>query len=480
MRKLTLTLAAACIMTLAVTPLFAYSAFFVQLGTASTEAQARASWEKLQSDYPALLDKLSYSPRTVTAMGGGSSEFRVQAGPARSREHALRICSALMAKNLECFIVETAVFDGEPSLPRMTSTAALAGPSPTLERLSAAPPPPPPAEPAPEIAAAAPPPPPPAQEAPAPAPEPEPRVVAAVQPPAEPVALPWLAEARQRAKLPPTPADTAEAKPPETPAEETDTTGPRGRVDVAEAIPVPLSAEPQPAPAVAPTPPPEQQLVTVTSRRAPIMRSELDSSVWLQISGFKGEEAAVRFSEALRAHLKNEPGLNIRVVKPVMRHNAVPPVALNVGPLREASAVPGICAFTSEYDAGLRCAAAGATAAARRSAQRGFAIQQASPPVASAPAPAAPPPYGASSHHYVQLGAWRSVAEATRRWDSLEEVHGAVLKGYTPDIRAPERYSLNARPSVRLRVGPLPQRAEADALCVRLMKRGVSCLVVAE
>lgn len=105
------------------------SAFFVQLGTAGSEGEAEGKFQAMQKEFPALLGKLPFTPRTVVPLGGGKSmEFRIQAGPARSRDHARRVCASLMAKGTECFIVETAVFEGEPSSPRSATSRNASAP----------------------------------------------------------------------------------------------------------------------------------------------------------------------------------------------------------------------------------------------------------------------------------------------------------------------------------------------------------------
>ncbi len=129
MRSLTLSLAFLC--AALSTPALAKSAFFVQLGTAATEQEAQKRWDELKTAYPALLGPLEYSPRTVTPVGGGNSEFRLQAGPARSREQARRICASMMAKEAECFIVETAVFEGSVSFPKIAASSMKDQPGPT-------------------------------------------------------------------------------------------------------------------------------------------------------------------------------------------------------------------------------------------------------------------------------------------------------------------------------------------------------------
>ncbi len=99
------------------------SAFFVQLGTAENESIAQEKWEHLKTEYPTLLEKLDFAPRSIIPVSGGAAEYRMEAGPTASREAAQRICAQLMAKSVDCFIVEAAVFNGAPSRPRNTVAA---------------------------------------------------------------------------------------------------------------------------------------------------------------------------------------------------------------------------------------------------------------------------------------------------------------------------------------------------------------------
>lgn len=79
----------------------------------------------------------------------------------------------------------------------------------------------------------------------------------------------------------------------------------------------------------------------------------------------------------------------------------------------------------------------------------------------------------------VQLGAFRSAAEAKTAWARFEARPGTVLRGLSPHF---EQVDLGSRGVFhRLQAGPLADRAAAHALCTRIREAmpGQPCLVVA-
>lgn len=78
---------------------------------------------------------------------------------------------------------------------------------------------------------------------------------------------------------------------------------------------------------------------------------------------------------------------------------------------------------------------------------------------------------------FLQLGSLRSEEDARIEWQRLRDGHPALLAKFDPTIL---RADLGPRRGVfhRLRVGPLRDVAEADALCRELTARGVACFTV--
>jgi cell division septation protein DedD len=83
----------------------------------------------------------------------------------------------------------------------------------------------------------------------------------------------------------------------------------------------------------------------------------------------------------------------------------------------------------------------------------------------------------ASGSHLVQVGAFRSEAEATAQWNSLQKKLGELATGKSDDI---ERADLGSKGVYyRLRIGPFASKAEATDYCSELKQRGTDCLIKA-
>ena len=78
--------------------------------------------------------------------------------------------------------------------------------------------------------------------------------------------------------------------------------------------------------------------------------------------------------------------------------------------------------------------------------------------------------------HMIQVGAYRTAAKATTGWNSLVKANKALLGGLSPLV---VRADLGSRGVFhRLRAGPVDGPEAAAALCSRLKKRKVGCLVI--
>lgn len=111
------------------------------------------------------------------------------------------------------------------------------------------------------------------------------------------------------------------------------------------------------------------------------------------------------------------------------------------------------------------------------------------PPAASQPAPkpvetATPKPAVAASGdalsgtHLVQVGAFKSDAEATSNWSKLQSKLGDYLNGKSEDV---ERADLGDKGVFfRLRIGPFASSADAKTFCEGLKSRGADCIVKAK
>ncbi|RMB05012.1 SPOR domain-containing protein [Eilatimonas milleporae] len=114
------------------------------------------------------------------------------------------------------------------------------------------------------------------------------------------------------------------------------------------------------------------------------------------------------------------------------------------------------------------------TSAQRPKAVSGDSSAASSTGESSGPVSAAPdgPP---SSGYRLQLGAFGSRAGAERAWSRLRRQHSTLLEGLSADY---EPVNTGDRTLYRLRVGPLQDRAAADALCVSLRAENVACMVI--
>lgn len=100
-------------------------------------------------------------------------------------------------------------------------------------------------------------------------------------------------------------------------------------------------------------------------------------------------------------------------------------------------------------------------------------------PVAAKPAPApvaAKPAAAAASGGYVlQIGAFKSRAEADAAWRTYQGKHAALLKGYGPDVQAADLGEKGTW--YRLRIAGFADRDVASALCDRLKADSGACFL---
>ncbi len=94
-------------------------------------------------------------------------------------------------------------------------------------------------------------------------------------------------------------------------------------------------------------------------------------------------------------------------------------------------------------------------------------------PAAPAPAAAAAPvPAGVS---VLQIGAYKSQADADRAWSTYKTKHASLLAGYSPDVK---QVDLGEKGTwFRLRIAGFPSKDVASALCDRLKADGGSCFL---
>ena len=113
---------------------------------------------------------------------------------------------------------------------------------------------------------------------------------------------------------------------------------------------------------------------------------------------------------------------------------------------------------------------------------RSLTADAAPPPATStkpapAPAPSVPVAAGpaASGSVVLQIGAYKSQADANTAWTIYKSKHSALLSGYSPDI---QQADLGEKGTwYRLRIAGFPSRDVATGLCDRLKADGGNCFL---
>lgn len=78
--------------------------YYVELGRAASEAEANAMWADIQPKHKTLA-KYSLYPNQILQQDG-STTYRVQAGPMKTKEEAQRVCNRLFRRDVSCFVIE--------------------------------------------------------------------------------------------------------------------------------------------------------------------------------------------------------------------------------------------------------------------------------------------------------------------------------------------------------------------------------------
>jgi cell division protein FtsN len=108
---------------------------------------------------------------------------------------------------------------------------------------------------------------------------------------------------------------------------------------------------------------------------------------------------------------------------------------------------------------------------------RSLSATTAPPPAKPAPAPSVPVATqpAASGAVVLQIGAYKSQADANTAWTIYKSKHSALLSGYSPDV---QQADLGEKGTwYRLRIGGFPSRDVASGLCDRLKSDGGNCFL---
>ena len=94
---------------------------------------------------------------------------------------------------------------------------------------------------------------------------------------------------------------------------------------------------------------------------------------------------------------------------------------------------------------------------------------------ANAPATLAAPAAAASGTYMLQIGAFKSQAEAAAAWKTYQGKHAALLSGYSDNV---QQADLGEKGTwYRLRIGGFADKEVATALCDRLKADGGACML---
>ena len=148
---------------------------------------------------------------------------------------------------------------------------------------------------------------------------------------------------------------------------------------------------------------------------------------------------------------------NSEPAKPVAKPPAAKPAAPPPAPAASATGAP-------------RQLGAPVAAAAKPAAPAAAAKPAA--PVATAAKPATP---AAAGGFVLQIGAYKSQADAATAWKTYQSKHAALLAGYSDNV---QQVDLGEKGTwYRLRVGGFADREVATALCDRLKADGGACIL---
>jgi cell division protein FtsN len=97
-------------------------------------------------------------------------------------------------------------------------------------------------------------------------------------------------------------------------------------------------------------------------------------------------------------------------------------------------------------------------------------------PPAALPAPAAAEPTAAPHGAYLlQIGSYKSPAEADAAWGAFQAKHSALTGGFSTNVKEADLGDKGLW--YRLRFGPFPDRDTAAAMCERIRSDGGTCIV---
>ena len=157
---------------------------------------------------------------------------------------------------------------------------------------------------------------------------------------------------------------------------------------------------------------------------------------------------------------------------PVPATKAPPPAKTVAALIQQANSVPEPAKPVAKPPAPKPTATAPAMPAASAT---GAPRQLGAPAAVAAPATAKPATPAAAGSFMLQIGAYKSQADAASAWKTYQAKHAALLSGYSDNV---QQVDLGEKGTwYRLRVGGFADREVATALCDRLKADGGACIL---
>jgi hypothetical protein len=516
---------------------YADSTFLLQLGNSSSNEEATKKWDDIKSKNADVVGKFNLHIAEVALPPDNSINYRTQAGPISSHDKAAAACDTLKSRDVECYVVETALLTSDPvpvaaSVPDAMPAPIVLEPvmqtTPSTVASADVPPSPPSIDIAPQ----------PSQEASIVAPAPsilqpapigtiqENNTATAVQPTSTEPKKPGFfgrlfgkSSDKASTSKPPTSLnanDTVAAAP----ASILPTPAPAiTPVAVVTATPVIESpAQPEkhiaspfvnPALLAAPVVPVSTSTTTPSDKTAHVQVAEAirvplsnkksrtkfavknlptvnglgglpsestSKTYWTQLSYFHDETSARNFYQDLRtAYPQLGSGIRIRITHPYSFENGR--VSLRMGPFAGTGDAYTICKAADKQN--LRCIIVkdlGSSVAANTAREHHPSpINTAMPHHTEQQQGFTPPP----TNYWLQLGTFTSEDDAWDSWNALKSNHSALLGRAHATVTMPSMSS-SMRSVYRLRTGPYNNESSTDSLCNNLQSLGVDCIVISD
>ena len=397
---------------------FATDNFFIEIGSPSSIEEVNQNWNDLSTKYKTRLGKLTLFPKSIVDEQGKTSNI-IQAGPIAEKDNAQRICNILFAKDINCFVIEG--IEGKPPTMSIGMVQATSNSSTGFS-------------------------------------------------------LPWLNIGAAPVVL----ADNGEE---ETSSAEAD-------VDVAEAISVPLSDNTSSVTARN-RPMAEQRKPINVTRELPLIRFSSDEAGKLIIGTFTNENEAHKFwNYANEQHSELIGDLSVRIQKPLMASNRGG-IQVSIGQFANGGVAANFCNQTiSGFSTTLKCRYAvendvfsgGSNSNhSNKYEQRRTSLERRSPEQQTELLHIQEKSLDEEQSTKDTKEFWAQVAisdskeEAQYRLKEIQKTNKKVIG----DISSAISYSASAEHGkYAAKLGTFSDEREAQAVCDKLLQRGVDCLVV--